>query len=226
MAAQPRPGGNRKDRTVTYTGLFRLRDWIYLAPLAAIGVALGVWGFHDCTVSGLNAQPAPACVTPGFIAQLIKAIGLIKPSTGYTSPWQLVVAQIWLPALFLIGGAKLVIANLRRDFRVALARRQASHTIVCGLGDTGRQIVENLLADRQRVVAVTLDDTEANAVACERLGVAVLKGDATQISMLRLAGLLRADTVVITCGSDTTNIEIALRIKSALDSPPVHHSAF
>src|SRR5262249_30325100 len=144
---------------------------------------------------------------------------------GYSSPWQLVVAQIWLPALFLIGGAKLVLANLRRDFRVALARRQASHTIVCGLGDTGRQIVENLCAARERVVAVTLDDTEPNAVACERLGVAVLKGDASQIGMLRLAGLLRADTVVITCGSDTINIEIALRIKSAFDTPETHHSA-
>jgi hypothetical protein len=44
--------------------------------------------------------------------------------------------------------------------------------------------------------------------------------------MLRLAGLLRADTVVITCGSDTTNIEIALRIKAALDTAKPHHSAF
>lgn len=222
MAAQPQPGRNRRDRTVTYAGLFRLRDWIYLAPLALVGVALGVWGFRDCTAHALNRT----CEVDGFVAQLIRSIGLIKPSTGYSSPWQLVIAQIWLPALFLFGGAKLVIANLRRDFRVALARRQSSHTIVCGLGDTGRQIVENLRADRGHVVAVTLDDTDPNAVACERLGVAVLKGDATQIGMLRLAGLLRADTVVITCGSDTTNIEIALRIKALLDTPPPHHSAF
>jgi hypothetical protein len=214
MAAQPQPGGNRKDRTVTYTGLFRLHDWIYLAPLAVIGVALGVSGFTDCA----------DCGTSDFLQRVIKSVGLIRPNIAYTHPWQLVIAQIWMPALFVLGGAKLVLANLRRDFRVALARRQSSHTIVCGLGDTGRQIVENLCAGRGRVVAITLDDTDPNAVACERLGVAVLKGDATQIGMLRLAGLLRADTVVLTCGSDTTNIEIALRIKAALDLPQPHHS--
>jgi hypothetical protein len=203
MASPPQPGEGRKDRTVAYAGLFRLHDWIYLGPLALVGIGLGLWGFAE---------------TDGFVGGLIKSIGLIKPTTGYSHPWQLVIAQILMPALFLVGGAKLVLINIRRDFRIALARRQSSHTIVCGLGDTGRQIVENLCADRAPVVAITLDDTVPNAVACERLGVAVLKGDATQISMLRLAGLLRADTVVVTCGSDATNIEVALRIKAALEA--------
>lgn len=214
MAAQPQPGEGRRDRTVTYTGLFRLHDWIYLGPLAALGIGLAIWGFTDCA----------DCNADGFIQRVIKSVGLIRPSGAYTHPWQLVIAQFWMPALFLVGGAKLVLANLRRDLRVALARRQTSHTIVCGLGDTGRQIVENLCAEGGRVVAVTLDDTDPNAVACERLGVAVLRGDATQIGMLRLAGVLRADNVVITCGSDTINIEIALRIKAELDAAKPHHS--
>jgi hypothetical protein len=208
MGSPPQPGEGRKDRTVAYTGLFRLHDWIYLGPLALVGIGLGLWGFAE---------------TDGFVGGLIKSIGLIKPTTGYSHPWQLVIAQILMPALFLVGGAKLVLINIRRDFRIALARRQTQHTIVCGLGDTGRQIVENLRAGRSPVVAITLDDTDPNAVACERLGVAVLKGDATQIGMLRLAGLLRADTVVVTCGSDATNIEVALRIKAALEAPQGHH---
>lgn len=218
MAAQP---GNRKDRTVTYTGLFRLHDWIYLAPLAVIGICLGVWGLSHCGASD--------CAVGGWPAKIIKSFSFIRGSVPYPyddqHPLSLVVAEYLMPALLLVGGAKLVLANLRRDLRVALARRQSSHTIVCGMSDTGRQIVENLSAEGTRVVAVTLDDTDPNAIACERLGVAVLKGDATQISMLRLAGLLRADTVVITCGSDSTNLEIALRIKSALDEATPHHPA-
>lgn len=213
MAARAKSARKRTDRTVTYTGLFRLHDWLYLGPLAICGVILGVWGFN-------------ASGSASGIAALVKSVGLIKPSFDYYAPWQLVLAEILMPALFLIGGAKLLLINLRRDVRVAMAWRQSSHTIVCGLGSTGRQIVENLLADRQRVVAVTLDDADANAAACEKLGVPVLKGDATQVGMLRLAGLLRADNVVVTCGSDTTNIEIALRIKAALDTPEEPHSAF
>jgi hypothetical protein len=219
MAAPPQPGRGRKDRTVAYSGLFRLHDWLYMAPLALIGVGLGVWGLAECTGTD--------CQIGGWGARFIKAVGLIRGNMPYAldaqHPWQLTVAQLLMPGIFLIAGAKLLLINLRRDFRVALARRQSNHTIVCGLGSSGRQIVENLCADRAPVVAITLDDTEANAVACERLGVAVLKGDATQLGMLRLAGLLHANTVVVTCGSDTTNIEVALRIKAALDSPEEHH---
>ena len=214
MAASQQDG-RRKDRTVSYAGLFRLHDWLFLGPLALVGLALGAWGFATCEDCGAS----------GGLGTLIKSVGLIRASQGYTHPWQLVIAQVLMPGLFLIGGAKLLLLNLRRDLRVAMAWRQANHTIVCGLGDTGRQIVENLLADRQPVVAITLDDTDPNAAACEQLGVAVLKGDATQVGMLRLAGLLRADTVVATCGADTVNIEIALRIKSALDVPEEHHQA-
>jgi voltage-gated potassium channel Kch len=205
MAAPPQPGTGRKDRTVTYTGLFRLRDWILLAPLGALGIALGIWGFVDCT----------HCQVVGLLPMIVKSAALVRGNIPYsyeTDPWQLVIAQLLLPGLALFGGIRLVVLNLRRDVRVGLARRQRNHTIVCGLGDSGRQIVENLRARRENVVAVTLDDQEPNAIACERLGVAVLKGDATQVGMLRLAGLRRADTLVITCGSDATNIEIALRV--------------
>src|ERR1700683_4750540 len=142
MAASQQDG-RRKDRTVTYAGLFRLHDWLVLGPIAVVGVFLGIWGFVEC---------GKECGEVVGVAALIKSVGLIKASQGYTHPWQLVIAQILMPGLFLIGGAKLLLLNLRRDLRVAMAWRQSNHTIVCGLGDTGRQIVENLLADRRPVV--------------------------------------------------------------------------
>jgi hypothetical protein len=194
---------------VAYTGLFHLRDWIWLGPMAVLGVALGVWGFAEC----------PHCEAIGFLAMVIKSIALIRGNMPYAfgrEPTQLVVAQFLLPGLALFGGFKLVLQNVRRDVRVAMARRQKNHTIVCGLGDSGRQIVENLRADGGHVVAISLVEDDANAIACERLGVAVLKGDATQLGMLILAGLRRAEAVVITCGSDTINIEVALHITEAL----------
>jgi len=111
-----------------------------------VGLALGLWGFALCRDCGVT----------GFWPMLARSFALVRGAGTYTlgqHPWQLVVAQFMLPGLALFGGAKLLLVNLRRDLRVALARRQRNHTIVCGLGDTGRQIVENMRASGRDVVA-------------------------------------------------------------------------
>jgi len=132
MAAPPQRDSRRGSRVLTYAGLFKLRDWILLGPLAGLGLALGLWGFALCRDCGVT----------GFWPMLARSFALVRGAGTYTlgqHPWQLVVAQFMLPGLALFGGAKLLLVNLRRDLRVALARRQRNHTIVCGLGDTGNQ---------------------------------------------------------------------------------------
>jgi hypothetical protein len=65
---------------------------------------------------------------------------------------------------------------------------------------------------------VTHDGTGANALACERLAITVLNGDASQQGMLKLAGLPRADSVIVTTGSDSQNLEIGLSTSAFLAS--------
>ncbi len=193
------------------TSLFRSRDWFVIAPLLLAGLLLGFWGFEICGGQCLVTSPFGA---------LFKAIGLIKATGNFSlgkDPWQLVVAQVLLPLSALAGGIKLVLQNLRRDMRVALARRARGHVIVCGLGDAGRQVVENLRNAGQRVVAITLDSDSPNALAAEARGVAVLKGDGVQPNMLKLAGLAHARALVLATGSDGTNIEIGLRARAFMD---------
>ncbi len=202
-----------------FTNLFRLRDWLILGPLGIGAVALGFWGFLEC-------DPSRPCHVVSAAEALFRAIGLLRLNGNFEpglDPWQLVIAQFALPAMALLGGAKLLLVNLRRDMRVALAHRARNHIIVCGLGDTGRNIVEGLVAEGRAVVAITLDADGANALACESLGVAVLKGDASQAGMLALAGFRRAEALVMTTGSDAQNLEIGLRAGELLDAKGAAH---
>lgn len=194
--------------------LFRSRDWFVIAPLALAGLVLGFWGFEIC---------AGRCLVTSPLGAFVKTVGLIKATGNFTlgkDPWQLVIAQFLLPLSALAGGIKLVLQNLRRDMRVALARSARGHVIVCGLGDTGRQVVESLRNEGEHAVAITLDNDSPNALACEARGVAILKGDAVQPNMLKLAGLAHAKALVLACGSDGTNIEIGLRAREFLDKLP------
>jgi hypothetical protein len=195
--------------------MFRLRDWFILGPLAVIGLTLGLWGMTTCTRCQDYGQ---------FGAEVVDTLSLVKASSPKTNgpvskegqvlvyPLKLTIAQIMLPLVALFGAGKILLFNLRRDMRLVMASRKSGHVIVCGLGDTGQQIVQNLLAARFKVTAIVLDHDEPNAVAAERLSVPILKGDATQISVLWLAGLNHARGVVVATGSDAANIEVALRI--------------
>lgn len=202
-----------------FTNLFRLRDWFILGPLGIAAIVLGFWGFLAC-------GPLRPCHVVSVADALFRAVGLLRLNGNYEpglDPWQLVIAQFALPAMAVLGGAKLLLVNLRRDMRVALAHRARNHVIVCGLGDTGRNVVEGLVEERRPVVAITLDADGANALACENLGVAVLKGDASQAGMLALAGMRRAEAVVMTTGSDAQNLEIGLRAGEMLEGQVAPH---
>lgn len=179
--------------------LFRLKDWAVIGPVGVASLLLGFWGF---LATGHSVGDS-----------VIQTIGLIRGAGSYSlgkAPLQLVVAQYLLPATALFGGAKLLLVNVRRDMRVAMAQRARNHVIVCGLGDTGMKIVDGLHRAGKSIVVVTLDGTGANALACERLGITVLNGNAAQVGLLKLAGLARADSMVVTTGSDSQNLEIGL----------------
>ena len=98
-----------------------------------------------------------------------------------------------------------------------LAQRLKDHTIVCGLGETGRQIVESFRDAGRQVVVIALNADTAFAAQCERRHVAVLEGDAGQPSILKLAGIRRASSLVIACGSDGANLEIGMRARDVLN---------
>ncbi len=172
--AYPRPwpfsklsaGDFAKEPTALFTRLFRSRDWFVLGPLGFAAVALGYWGFLLC-------DPSRPCHVISQADAFFRAIGLLRLTGNYVlgaDPWQLVVAQFALPGLALLGGAKLLLVNLRRDVRVALAHRAHDHVIVCGLGETGRSVIEGLVEAKRTVVAITLNADDPNALACEQLG--------------------------------------------------------
>ncbi len=195
---------------ITYLMTSRLRDWLVVVPVAVLALSLALIGYMvDCT--------AKACLSfPEALFQSITILRFGRMPSFSQSPPELLVAPFLIPAIALINGARLALRNLVKEMRVVWAHRLRDHAIVCGLGDTGRHVVENLRAAGRSVVVITLDIEDENAAACEALGIPLLKGDARQLSLLNLAGLRYARQLIATCGSDSVNLEIGLRARDAL----------
>jgi voltage-gated potassium channel Kch len=203
------PGGE-----LVKTDLFKSRDAVFLALVGLAAMLLAFWGFSICATAACKAVPL-ATLGDRAIASFKLVIGI---GGGYAlekgDPIQLVLAQFTVYGLIAAyGTVKVIVFNLHRDLRVALAQRKRGHTIVCGLGDMGMQVIQSLKDLDQDAVVIDVKSDSPHVLTCERQGVPFLKGDAKNIQILRLAGVARARTIVLCTGDDAENVEIALRIK-------------
>jgi Trk K+ transport system NAD-binding subunit len=105
----------------------------------------------------------------------------------------------------------LVTARLGGAFEV---RRipEKGHIVVCGLGNIGFRVVEELVAAGERVVAIEQNMSNRFIATCRRMGPAVVIGDATIPEVLRQARVGTAAAVIGATSTDLVNLEIALLI--------------
>jgi Trk K+ transport system NAD-binding subunit len=102
---------------------------------------------------------------------------------------------------------------LRARFGGAFETRRipdGGHVVVCGLGNVGYRVVEELLAAEARVVVIETDRNNRFLASARRLGAAVVNGDATVHEVLRQANAGTARAVVVATGQELANVEVAL----------------
>lgn len=212
----------------------RFEKLILFVPVI-LAIGLGFWGYARAG-SAFTADPS----TPPFDPQhvytafhqghpwleavrcLFSSIGLIRLYDLFQpgkAPWQLILAQVLVPALLVFSGAQLLLDGIRKNLGTAMARRKTNHVIVCGVGDVGMQIIQNVRAAHHRLVAVDLVGDSPSAATCEKSGVPLVQGDAKNPQVLLAAGIRHAQTVILSTGSDSENMDIALQIKALRAKP-------
>jgi voltage-gated potassium channel Kch len=188
-----------------------------LAAAASAVFPLGVAGHHQDAVA---ANAAPERLSGPYVADLFyRTVQLFVLEFNPRSaplPVTLEFAR-WLAVT--VAGVALVKAAaqiFRKQLDERRLRRLGGHVIVCGVGEKGFHLVEQLRARGDRVAVIEIDDGDDYLSACRDLGAAVLIGDATHDTMLRRAGVVRASRLIAVCKSDGVNIEIAVRAKELL----------
>ena len=141
--------------------------------------------------------------------------GEIKPLTSAGRLFTIFLAFTGIGSLFYTLG---VVMEYLVGVRLAdpMGRRKmerrigelTGHVIVAGMGRVGRQAALELHEAETRFVVVDPSE-QAVAHATER-GYLALQGDATEDAMLKRAGIDRARGLIVTTGSDATNVYVVL----------------
>jgi TrkA-N domain/RyR domain len=158
----------------------------------------------------------------GFLDALYRAITLF--AFGGTAPppipVTLQIARITAPLVTGYAALGTVLALTRAQARVLGIRLFIrNHVIICGLGQTGGRLAAALV-DQVPVVVIEANASARQIAGARLRGISVLGGDATDPALLRQAGIGRARTVVVACGSAAVNVDVAAAASRSLTAQP------
>ena len=93
-----------------------------------------------------------------------------------------------------------------------LIRKMKNHVIICGYGRTGKEIADQLKAEKISTLIIEINETRKNEA--EEKGFNVLMEDSTMDETLLHAGIKQCRSLVATLPSDAANLYVVLSAKA------------
>jgi CheY-like chemotaxis protein len=182
--------------------------WRQARPFVVIALAiavlvLGTVGFHEKSI-----RSSGETVFDSFYRALtLFGLGGV---VGKKIPVELQIARILGPIITGYAAIQGLLALSREQaqlvwFRLFLRR----HVVVAGLGSIGFRLAKSLNDAGFQVIAIEKDPANPAIAGCRERGVGVVTADATDPTVLRNTRCDRADLVVVTCGDDGANMDVA-----------------
>ena len=187
-----------------------------LLILALLGLVIGFGTLGYCWIEGWN----------WFDGLYMTIITLATIGYGETHPLNL-HGRIFTMVLILLGSGVMVYAIstvtafvVEGDLREALRRRRmeqiihrlSDHFVICGAGQTGMYVVEELHKIGRSFIVIENDPGKIQTL--KNRGIPCLLGDATHDETLQQAGVGRALGLISTLHTDAENLFVVLTAKA------------
>ena len=103
----------------------------------------------------------------------------------------------------------------RKDWDLMVIKAYRDHTIICGVGEMGRQIAFRMLAEQPNLQLVLIDPRPGilTELSLDNDQAIHFQGDMTDVETLMQANIQVAKQAILTSGADTVNLETAYKIQ-------------
>ncbi len=206
----------RRSLTLTFREKY-VRPWLtpLIALLAAVTFVAGSRGYIIQYYDNPNDRNPDSWTVPFFKTMQLYLLnsGAEDDKQHPTNDW-LFAARISAALLFVVISLTVISWVLEEIRHLPRLMWQKHHTIVCGLGQIGLQVLDGLYTKNRAHDAVVIEaDPENPWIQYARgLGADVIIGDATRGDILRKAHAEQAKAVFVVTGDDGVNVESAAEV--------------
>lgn len=192
------------------SGIWREGEWLVIAALAIAAMVLGYLGFarHFAAAGAVRT-------TWDMVYLVLQLFTMESGGVAPPVPWELEVARLLAPFVALYAAAKALLLLFAEQLQHTQLWRMRDHAVVCGGGREGLALARAFRERGFRVVLIEENPASRSAAAARAAGATVLTGDAADPETLQRARLARARWVLVVCGSDGTNAEVAVAVRDA-----------
>jgi hypothetical protein len=202
----------------------RLSFWgfTFVRTSAVLALVFGLWGFAIYEGGGIRT------FWPGYAhsfrewsreilslllstLEMFEGIFIYKPDTPQKLPLPLLAGRIFALVVILHLVIRTFFSGFYIRVRLLVWCGCGKHAVVCGVGERGWHLVEELRRAGKRVVVVENDPQAPFVSKARAAGALVLIGDATSKMMLKKARVARASEVHILLPDDNLVADVALK---------------
>ena len=192
----------------------------FRAPLLAFLAAILGCGALYNFLSRQLGEPADGLVAAFYT---VLTMAFLQPAGNFPHHFILQIFYFIMPVIgmgalaFGLADFGILLFNRRarnKEWEMAVASTFSEHTILVGLGHLGYRVVESLHGMEIPLVVIELDPSADLLTAVQRMGIPVIRDDATRQTALEAAGIERARTLVLCSQNDAMNLKIAVKARS------------
>ena len=206
---------------------------IVICTLSIATFVFGLAGFvwqYGSTNSVPSGSPAGGAVEPeprqDWTIPVFKAVQLFllnsgaEDDQGHPSNWLLMIARIAAGLLFLVVSSAVILRILDDVRRLPGVLTRRDHVVICGLGQIGLQLLDDLKNQGRVREVVIVENNPANPWLqyAENMGAEVLIGDSTRADTLAEARVSKAAEVFVVNGDDGVNLEVVAELGHRLQN--------
>lgn len=186
-------------------------EWPLIGILWALSLVLGYIGFriHSETIGKESTNL-------DILYRVLQLSVFESGDVGGTVPLQIEIARIMMPAVTAYAAIKAILAIFREQWQILKIRLIKNHVVICGLGERGFRLTQDFLKHGYQVVAIEEDFKNPLIGQFREQGAFVLIGDARNCFILHKAGVKKAKYLIIVCTDDSTNVQIALKVREVV----------